>query len=117
MRKLDNVYGVLTHDKISKVDLLEGLRSKSEQFLSKNYCCVVIKNIEYEGLEFIINDRRNFEDKANYYDNAYTDDLVLKTCNKISISGYAFADEMEQLVTYMNHFNRIVNTTGNSDTQ
>ena len=105
MIKTDNVYDVLINDKTSKAELLEGLRSKSEQFLSKNYCCVVIRNTDYDGLEFIINDRRNFEDKANYYDNAYTDKLVLKTCNKISILGYTFADSIEQLITWINHFN------------
>lgn len=42
--------------------------------------------------ELIINRKDNFEGKANYYENAYNDDLELKTFNQIKIISYKFSD-------------------------
>ena len=48
--------------------------------------------------EIIINDWENLEQKMEYIDKAYTDDLVLKTCEDISIKDFCHAltfDEIE----------------------
>ena len=42
--------------------------------------------------EIIINPNANFENKLAYYKNAYTDDLVLKSFNGISIIGFTYGN-------------------------
>lgn len=78
--------------------------TKKERFLT--YCRnryrgegVLIVRMDIKGVrypEFIVN--KDVEAKLNYYDRAYNDELELKTCNAIAITGYAIHDkDIEEL--------------------
>jgi hypothetical protein len=62
-----------------------------------NWVAVLVKNINSEGEELIINPYVNFDDKLEYYQKAYTDDLVLKTYNGIKIVGFTFGNTLEDI--------------------
>lgn len=58
------------------------------------YIAVGVKNESSESAELIINPNINFDDKLEYYKNSYTDDLVLKNCDKIRITGFTYGDTL-----------------------
>lgn len=53
----------------------------------RDFVAVAVETTGSEGIEVIINPRCNFYTKMKYYDNAYDDDLVLKSFNGIRIIG------------------------------
>lgn len=61
------------------------------------YVAVVVTNNCKEP-EIIINPNSNFEEKLNYYKNAYSEDLTLKTFNKIKIIKYSSGNSIEELI-------------------
>jgi len=62
------------------------------------YIAVVILHTEYDSPELIINHKIAFKSKLEYYDNAYNDNLELKTCSKIHIVDAFSAYSMEELL-------------------
>lgn len=63
----------------------------------KKYIGVAIANTGMDGIEIIINGKENFLEKLEYYVNAYTDNLTLKTYDGIKIVNFAAADTFEEL--------------------
>lgn len=61
------------------------------------FIAVAVKNEDSKGNEIIINPTVNFKDKLAYYKKAYDDNLVLKNCNKISITNFAFGNSFYQI--------------------
>jgi len=71
--------------------------TKKEQFLQDlkflkelesdkiEYFSVGIETQGMEGVELIINPIVNIDQKINYYDKSYNDDLVLNSCDEIRI--------------------------------
>lgn len=64
-------------------------------------------NAEYIGVqiytrgnlrpEIIINHKESFYNKLGYYKKAYTNDLILKSYNGISIKGIAFGNSFKEI--------------------
>ena len=77
--------------------LLDYLRNPGDD---DNFCVVTIENTDFPDTELIINRRKNFEDKADYYERAYDDNLVLRSCDKIRISSVLFLDDLSNLGFY-----------------
>ena len=71
-------------DDITNKDVLLDVLRKSDP--KYQYCGVAIANTDFPTEEIIINPRINFAGKADYYERAYNDCLVLNTCDKIRIS-------------------------------
>lgn len=70
------------------------------------YIGVKIETKGYEKEEVIINPRENFEDKLEYYTQAYNDDLTLKNApHKIRIIGFTFANTYEEIEGDLVHKN------------
>ena len=47
--------------------------------------------------EVIINEYPNFDSKLEYYQNAYSDNLSLKTCGDIKIVGFTYGNSFDQI--------------------
>jgi hypothetical protein len=76
-------------------DLINCFNTANEQQF--NWVAILVKNINSEGEELIINPYVNFDDKLEYYQKAYTDDLVLKTYDGIRIVGFTFGNTLEDI--------------------
>lgn len=61
------------------------------------YIGVIVETEGHEGPEIIINPLENFDKKLEYYKNAYTDNMVLKTYSGIRITAIQYANTFEQL--------------------
>lgn len=61
------------------------------------YIAVSVKNENSESAELIINPNVNFDDKLEYYKKAYSDDLILKNCDKIRITGFTYGDTLADI--------------------
>lgn len=61
------------------------------------YIAIKCKLPYSEEEEIIINPTCNFEDKLHYYQNAYNENLELKTCNDIKITGFTFGNSFEEI--------------------
>ena len=64
-----------------------------------DYTYVGVK-IAMEGFpnpEVIINSKGNFDKKLEYYQNAYNDDLTLKSFNGIKIIGFTYGDDFDSI--------------------
>lgn len=61
------------------------------------WVAVAIKTRGCESSELILNPNVNFDKKLEYYKNAYTDDLVLKTYDGIQIVGFTYADTLAEI--------------------
>lgn len=81
---------------------MENLKQCFETAIENNskYVAVKIETRGSEGAEIIINPRCNFENKLEYYQKAYTDDLVLKTYDGIRIVGFCDSDDF-QFIEFM----------------
>lgn len=66
----------------------------------KDFIAVAIKTRDSEGLETIINPRCNFMQKLEYYENAYNDNLVLKSYDGIEIVHFVAYDDIPGLSSY-----------------
>jgi len=60
-----------------------------------NYVGIVIEMSGFPSKELIINNTENFERKLEYYNNAYDDDLVLRSFNGIKIVDVELACSIE----------------------
>lgn len=89
--------------KLTLQDLRECF-STAEMKPSK-YIGIEITTEGSRGSEVIINPTVNFENKLSYYEKAYTDDLVLKSFNGISITGFAFGDSYGEIQTILDYNN------------
>lgn len=67
---------------------------KGAKKYKSTYIAVCVKHDDSESAELIINPSINFDDKLQYYKNAYTEDLVLKNCDKIRITGFTYGDTL-----------------------
>lgn len=66
--------------KESLIQLFQEAKEKEHHFIA-----VKIEMPGFPKPEVIVNSSENFEEKLNYYKNAYNDNLELKTFNKIRI--------------------------------
>ncbi|GAA0092986.1 hypothetical protein UT300009_30160 [Paraclostridium bifermentans] len=58
----------------------------------------VLINLPKDKKELIIFQRDSYVEKMNYYDNAYTEELELKSSNgKVNIENFCCADSLEQV--------------------
>jgi hypothetical protein len=64
---------------------------------NKKYIGVKIKMQDFPRSEIIINERENFEKKLHYYQNAYSEDLSLKTSSGIRIVGFTYGDSFKDI--------------------
>ena len=87
--------------KLSKNDLRECF--ETAQRLGYEFVAVKIDMQGFEHPEIVINRKGNFEDKMNYYDNAYDDNLILKTCKDIEIRQITATNEL----SYGNEFTSV----------
>lgn len=81
-------------DSTNKKVLLEALRNADPYY---QYCSVEIANTDFPEEELIINPRDNFIGKADYYEKAYTNELILKNCDKIRISSFQLTESIEEV--------------------
>lgn len=65
--------------------------------LGHEIVAVLVEIEEYNIAEIIINFSENFEEKKEYYDNAYNDDLVHCKNENINIVDFYFASTSKQL--------------------
>ena len=64
------------------------------------FVAIEVENSDYKNYkksEIIINPRENFEDKFEYYLQAYDENLVLKNCSKIRIVDVIFSNNLEDI--------------------
>lgn len=61
------------------------------------YIAVKIETRDVKGHEVIVNPLQNAQQKIDYYDRAYTDDLVLKSYDGIKIVDYTWADSFDEI--------------------
>lgn len=62
-----------------------------------NYIAVVVETRGSKQPEIIINPLENFDQKSEYYNKAYSDDLVLNTFDGIRIVGYVAGDTLAKI--------------------
>lgn len=76
-----------------------------EKLKTGNYtsCTLTIQNKDMHDFEAIIFNRVDFENKANYIDKAYDDNLTLKSYDRISIINVKFENHY---VAYL-HLNEV----------
>lgn len=77
------------------------------QVFNCKYVAVEIQVEGNEGLEVIINPTENFSKKLDYYENAYTKDLVLKNAQGIRIVDACFANSYDEIEGKFEYHNRI----------
>lgn len=65
------------------------------------YIGVKIQMEGFEEPEIIINKRANFKTKLAYYQNAYNNDLTLKTRNTIRIVDCTYGNTFKELEDYL----------------
>lgn len=77
-----------------KVNKGDFIMTKKEQLIqvfnnakkyTNDFVAVAIETKGNQGIEIIINPAYNFDQKLEYYNKAYNDDLILNTYNGISI--------------------------------
>ena len=76
-------------------DLIECFNKAKEY----DYTYVGVK-IAMDGFpqpEVIINSKSNFDKKLEYYQNAYDEDLTLKTFNGVRIIDFAYGDDFDTI--------------------
>ncbi|OSA89122.1 UNVERIFIED_ORG: hypothetical protein B2H93_16850 [Clostridium botulinum] len=61
------------------------------------YMAVGVKHDDSESAELIINPNVNFDDKLEYYKKAYTNNLILKNCDKIKITGFTYGNTLADI--------------------
>jgi hypothetical protein len=64
-----------------------------------DYIGVVVEMNGFPSPELIINSRANFEKKLEYYNNAYDDDLVLKSFNGIKIIDFGLTCSVSEFAS------------------
>lgn len=63
----------------------------------KKYVGVLISMPKFPKPEIIINSNSNFDDKFEYYKNAYNKNLTLKAKPLIKIIGFTYGDTFEEI--------------------
>ena len=81
--------------KLSKNDLRKCFETAEK--IGYEFVAVKIDMQGFDHPEIVINRKGNYEDKMNYYENAYDDNLILKAYNGIRIIDYTYADTFEQI--------------------
>lgn len=82
--------------KLTKNDLENCLNKACNE--GYKYVGIKIATIGLEKEEVIINSFENFDDKLNYYRNAYNDDLSLKSDpEKVKIVGFTYSNSFNQI--------------------
>jgi hypothetical protein len=78
---------------------LEDLKKGYKNALENNakYIGVAVRIPNIEGVEVIINTTLNFEEKWNYYQKAYDENLKLKLNPDIQIVALAFGDSFDDI--------------------
>ena len=87
----------------SNISTLNELTEIFDQAIKNNanYIGVCVKTEGYDEPEIIINPKKNFKDKLNYYKNAYNNDLVLNTYSGVSIIGCEFGDSVDEVADWL----------------
>ena len=71
-------------DKVIKYESKPKSENNAKKY-TNDFVAVAIKTKGNQGIEIIINPAYNFDQKLEYYNKAYNDDLILNTYNGISI--------------------------------
>lgn len=72
-----------------KEELIKTIENAIE--CNHRYIGIEVRDSRLKESEIIINPRRNFKEKLEYYKKAYDDDLKLKACSDISIVSFSSA--------------------------
>ena len=114
MRFFEDRGEVLVHERITKEELLTGLLSTEEPYVSTNYCVITIRDNILNQLEIIIEERENFEMFAKTYDIRYDDFLISKDSNiaknkiRTGIIGFGFSKDKQPLLDYIKKSTKLV---------
>ena len=65
----------------------------------QSYFAMLVENASMPKSEVIINDWSNLYQKMEYIDKAYTDDLILKSCDDIKIKDFCQGMTFEEIET------------------
>lgn len=74
---------------------------------SDKFIVVVILTQGNNAPEYIINPNANFQNKKEYYDNAYDENMVLKTCDGIKIID-VFSGELDNIKKAIENFENLI---------
>lgn len=74
---------------------------------SDKFIVVVILTRGNNAPEYIINPNENFQNKKEYYDNAYDENMVLKTYDGIKIID-AFSGELSNIKKAIENFENLI---------
>lgn len=74
---------------------------------SDKFIVVVILTQSNNAPEYIINPNANFQNKKEYYDNAYDENMVLKTYDGIKIID-AFSGELSNIKKAIENFENLI---------
>lgn len=83
-------------DKQVFIDFIKRLKQGGVKYL-----VVVVKNTDHRNAEVIINMLENYDKKAEYYEKAYNDALVLNSFTGIKIADYAGMNSLGELVEWL----------------
>ena len=68
----------------------------------EEYIGIRIEMPNLELPEVIINPRKNFKEKLEYYLSAYDNDLKLKSCKNIKITGFMYGSNYQEIQDCLN---------------
>lgn len=74
---------------------------------SDKFIVVVILTRGNNAPEYIINPNENLQNKKEYYDNAYDENMVLKTCDGIKIID-VFSGELDNIKKAIENFENLI---------
>lgn len=90
----ENIWYFNKDNNTNKQILLNVLRNP----FARKYCEIMIESRDLPDVERIVNEKSNFESKANYYERAYNDSLVLNSCSDIRIVAVHMIDSLSKVV-------------------
>ena len=65
---------------------------------ARKYCEIMIESKDLPDVERIINEKTNYQSKADYYERAYNDNLVLNSCSDIRITAVHMIDSLAKVI-------------------
>ena len=90
----DSCWQFTKENDTNKKVLLSVLRNP----FARKYCEIMIESKDLPDVERIINEKSNYIAKAEYYERAYNDNLVLNSCSDIRISSVRMIDSLRDVL-------------------
>ena len=94
MDKDKNCWYFTKDNNTNKKVLLSVLRNP----FARKYCEIMIESKDLPDVERIINEKTNYQSKADYYERAYNDNLVLNSCSDIRITAVHMIDSLAKVI-------------------